>query len=61
MAPTPACPLLYCGPLSLYLQVQKEDVELIAAQFDLDKKKAERCLREAQGDVKAALQSLLAA
>jgi NACalpha-BTF3-like transcription factor len=40
-------------------QVQKQDVELIAQQFDLDKKKAERCLREAKGDVKAALTQLL--
>lgn len=40
-------------------QVSKEDIELVAQQFDLDKKKAERCLREAKGDVKAALRSLL--
>lgn len=42
-------------------QVAKEDVELLAAQFDLDKKRAERCLREAKGDVRAALRTLLAA
>lgn len=41
------------------LQVVKEDIELIAQQFDMDKKKAERCLRENKGDVKAAMQSLL--
>ncbi|KAI7840887.1 hypothetical protein COHA_005416 [Chlorella ohadii] len=41
------------------VKVAKEDIELIAQQFDLDKKKAERCLREAKGDVKAALRSLL--
>ncbi|KAI3436157.1 hypothetical protein D9Q98_002214 [Chlorella vulgaris] len=41
------------------VKVQKQDVELIAQQFDLDKKKAERCLREAKGDVKAALTQLL--
>ncbi|PRW60148.1 Purple acid phosphatase 15 [Chlorella sorokiniana] len=43
------------------VKVAKEDVDLIAQQFDLDKKKAERCLREAKGDVKAALRALLAA
>ena len=43
----------------LLMQVQKEDIELIAAQFDLDKKKSERCLRENKGDIKAALRSLL--
>ncbi|KAL4859135.1 Huntingtin-interacting protein K [Chlorella vulgaris] len=41
------------------VKVQKQDVELIAQQFDLDKKKAERCLREVKGDVKAALTQLL--
>lgn len=42
------------------VKVAKEDVELLVAQFDLDKKRAERCLREAKGDVRAALRSLLA-
>jgi hypothetical protein len=59
----PAAPLNTArAPLALLrarLQVQKEDIELIAAQFDLDKKRAERCLRESKGDVKAALQALL--
>lgn len=47
------------GALTLLAQVQKADVELVAGQFDLDMKRAERCLREAKGDVKATLQSLL--
>jgi len=41
------------------MQVVKEDIELLAQQFDLDKKKAERCLREAKGDVRAAMHALL--
>ena len=52
-APRPLALLCAC------VQVQKEDIELVAAQFDLDKKRAERCLRESKGDVKAALQALL--
>lgn len=40
-------------------QVQKEDIEVIAQQFDMDKKKAERALRENGGELKTALQSLL--
>lgn len=53
------CCLLVHMLLVALAQVQKQDVELIAQQFDLDKKKAERCLREAKGDVKAALTQLL--
>lgn len=53
--PIHGCIALVCP----YPQVAKEDVELVAQQFDLDKKKAERCLREAKGDVKAALRTLL--
>lgn len=45
--------------LLVHWQVAKEDVDLIAQQCDLDKKKAERCLREAKGDLKAALRTLL--
>lgn len=37
----------------------KDDIELLTQQFDLDKKKAERCLREAKGDVRAAMHELL--
>ena len=40
--------------------MQKEDVELIVQQFDMDKKQAERCLRESGGNVRVALKSLLA-
>lgn len=52
----PAAQLPLCRP---HWQVAKEDVDLIAQQCDLDKKKAERCLREAKGDLKAALRTLL--
>ncbi|KAL4423200.1 hypothetical protein ABPG77_000333 [Micractinium sp. CCAP 211/92] len=41
------------------VKVAKDDVELLAQQFDLDKKRAERCLREAKGDVHAAMHELL--
>ncbi|KAL4458870.1 hypothetical protein ABPG75_013735 [Micractinium tetrahymenae] len=41
------------------VKVAKEDVELIAQQFNLDRKRAERCLREAKGDVRAAMHELL--
>ncbi|EFN53351.1 hypothetical protein CHLNCDRAFT_137085 [Chlorella variabilis] len=41
------------------VKVQKEDIEVIAQQFDMDKKKAERALRENGGELKTALQSLL--
>ena len=56
---TASAPPCFPACLPARLQVQKDDIELIAAQFDLDKKKAERCLRESKGDVKAALQALL--
>lgn len=55
----PACPADW-HPLHAVPQVAAADVELVAQQFDLDKKRAERALREAKGDVKAALRSLLA-
>lgn len=40
------------------VKVESGDVELIAAEFEIEKKAAERHLREAGGDVKAALRSL---
>ena len=43
------------------VKVQKDDIELVATMFDLDKKRAERCLREHKGDAKAALRALCAA
>ncbi len=55
----PGCTETLSRCAALPPQVAKEDIELVAQQFDLDKKKAERCLREAKGDVKAALRSLL--
>ena len=50
---------LFYSPPRAQPQVAKEDVELLAAQFDLDKKGAERTLREAKGDVRAAMRALL--
>lgn len=47
------------GSSSHQPQVAKDDIELLTQQFDLDKKKAERCLREAKGDVRAAMHELL--
>ena len=41
------------------VKVQREDVELVALEFEVDKKLAERRLREHAGDVKAALVSFL--
>lgn len=41
------------------VKVAKVDVEMLVEQFDMDKKKAERCLREAKGDARAAMQALL--
>ena len=42
------------------VKISAADVELIAVEYELDKKKAERALREAGGDVKKALTALLA-
>mmetsp|Transcript_33815 Transcript_33815/g.46823 ORF Transcript_33815/g.46823 Transcript_33815/m.46823 type:complete len:184 (+) Transcript_33815:228-779(+) len=39
--------------------IQTEDVEIIASQFEMDKKRAERILREHNGDVIVALQFLV--
>lgn len=41
------------------VKVSAEDVALIAAEFEVDKKHAELRLREHDGDVKAALESFL--
>ena len=41
------------------VQINAEDVEVIAAEFALDKKVAERRLRENKGDLEAALKSYL--
>jgi NACalpha-BTF3-like transcription factor len=49
---------LLCLPA--FPQVQKDDIDLIAQQFDLDKKKAERTLRGNKGDLRATLRALLA-
>lgn len=43
------------------VKVQAEDVNTIAVEFELDKKTAERRLREHRGDVVATLQALLEA
>lgn len=43
------------------VKVQQADVALIAKEFELDLKKAERRLRECGGDVRAALVALLEA
>lgn len=41
------------------VKLKKEDVELVALEFELDKKLAESRLREHRGNVKAALVSFL--
>lgn len=41
------------------VKVVAADVDLIAAEFEMDRKRAERALREAGGDVKKALTALL--
>lgn len=41
------------------VKVAQEDIDLLAKEFELEKKKAERALRESKGDVKVAIQSLL--
>ncbi len=41
------------------IKVNKEDVDIIAAEFELDTKTADRRLREHSGDLVEALQSFL--
>lgn len=41
------------------VKVKKEDVELIMAEMEVGKAKAERCLKEHNADLKAALSSLV--
>ena len=41
------------------VKVAAADIALIAAEFELDKKKAERALRENKGDLKTAIEALL--
>ena len=41
------------------VKVAQEDIELLVAEFELDKKAAERKLRENKGDAKATIEALL--
>lgn len=41
------------------MKVSKEDIDLIAEEYEIDRKKAELRLRECKGDLKAALHSFL--
>lgn len=41
------------------VKVSKEDIDLIAEEYEIDRKKAELRLRECKGDLKAALHSFL--
>lgn len=41
------------------VKISQDDVDVLAAEFEVDKKVAERRLREHQGVLKAALQSFL--
>jgi NACalpha-BTF3-like transcription factor len=41
------------------VKVQQGDIDLLVAEFELDKRKAERHLRECKGDLKTALESLV--
>ena len=43
------------------VKVNQDDVALISTEFEIDKKAAERHLREAKGDVKAAIETMLMA
>lgn len=40
------------------VKISAQDVEVVSAEFDLKKPEAERCLREAGGDLKRALSKL---
>lgn len=41
------------------VKVAAADIELLAQEFEIDKRKAERRLRECKGDAKTAIESLL--
>lgn len=41
------------------VKVAQEDIELLVAEFELDKKAAERKLRENKGDAKLTIEALL--
>lgn len=41
------------------VKVNKEDIDVIASEFEMDKKAAERRLRENGGDLEKALHALL--
>ena len=41
------------------VKLQKEDIDLVASEYEIDKKVAEARLREHKGNVKAALLSFL--
>lgn len=41
------------------MKIKAADVSIVAEQFELDSKTAERCLREHDGNVKQALTALL--
>ena len=41
------------------MKISSDDVDVIASEFEVDKKKAELRLREHGGDVIAALESML--
>jgi NACalpha-BTF3-like transcription factor len=41
------------------VKIRAEDVEVLASQFEMDKKKAERELRVAGGDLKTAVTTML--
>jgi NACalpha-BTF3-like transcription factor len=43
------------------VKIKKEDVELLCVEFEIAKSKSERVLKENNGDLKAALSSLLEA
>jgi len=51
---------LFCRDKKLAaIKVNKEDVDIIAAEFELDTKTADRRLREHSGNLVEALQSFL--
>lgn len=42
------------------VKVAQHDIDLLVQEFEIDKRKAERCLRECKGDVQDAMESLIA-